>query len=142
MGARACDTPVRTAADCPQDVSCRICRKYGCAAIKPRNSCSVASVEPSLTYTISNVRPFKLPCSAAAISVISGAILPASLRTGTTTEIAGGASRPLLCNMAQASKAHPAPVQSHADLPGSTALPAPNIASCSAALTSFHDGPG
>ncbi len=48
-GARAAATPVRIAADWPADFSWRIWRSHGRCAIKPRNSASVASREPSLT---------------------------------------------------------------------------------------------
>src|SRR5580704_16107315 len=40
-------------------------------------------------------------CRAAAISATSGAILPASFRTGTTTDMPGSGPRPLLSTMAQ-----------------------------------------
>jgi hypothetical protein len=48
-GARAWDTPVRTAADWPQDCACLTWRKNGWLAIRERSSASVPSVEPSLT---------------------------------------------------------------------------------------------
>src|SRR5215510_14878601 len=86
MPARAWRTPLHTAADCPHEVRCLLCRSHGRLAISSVNSDSVRSVEPSLT---SKLGP--LP-SAAAISSTSGAMLPASLRTGATIETAGGAA--------------------------------------------------
>ncbi len=40
IGARAIATPVRIAADWPQDCSCRICRSQGRSAIKASSSAS------------------------------------------------------------------------------------------------------
>src|SRR6202008_4731104 len=65
----------------------------------------------------------------------SGATLPASLRTGATTEIAG-LPCPLLCGMPQASKAHPDRVQP-CEIPGFL-----RNTSRSAALIRLNEGQG
>src|SRR4029078_7301485 len=74
------------AADCPQEAACCTWRNHGLLAINKVSSLGVRSVEPSLTKMTSNAARFS---SAATISDRSGAMLPASLRTGITTETAG-----------------------------------------------------
>ena len=51
-GARACATPVRTAADWPQDCACLIWRRNGRLAIRQRSSASVPSVEALSANTV------------------------------------------------------------------------------------------
>ena len=49
IGARAAATPVRTAADCPQERACLTWRSQRRSAVSRVSSSSVVSVEPSLT---------------------------------------------------------------------------------------------
>src|SRR5690606_21171496 len=97
---RAAFTPVRIAVLCPLWRRCRTTRSSGTSALSARRRSSVASRDWSSTYTISkSTRPRR----AATISPTSGATLPSSLNTGTTTDNAGPAmSTPSASSPAQA----------------------------------------
>ena len=92
-GARAAATPVRTAADCPHEAACLTCRSHGRSAIRRVErrfgavGRAVVRHRPARTPSGRSARPRSRPTS--------GAMLSASLRTGTTTETAGFSVAPV-----------------------------------------------